>query len=200
MNCTFLWRKVRNEEGYVLVAALMFLSIVSVFGIFATNTTTVEQQIAINEKASSKDFYNQENCLSTAKMRYPDWLDEDMLGYAVNDPKQAYYPSENLTPDNDDNGNGIYDLTELRDPDTEEVLARFEVRSSEGSADGLKIDKLSDAANDYPPMNHIDIPPIGSGYSQRDFETRRFVVTCENPDDARDIILQEGVYKIFNKF
>jgi hypothetical protein len=48
---------VKNESGFVLVAALMTMVLLVMVGISATTTTTIEIQIAGNEKAYNMAFY-----------------------------------------------------------------------------------------------------------------------------------------------
>jgi len=48
---------VRNEEGFVLVAAMMVLLILVVLGISATSTSMLEVQIAGNERVGKTTFY-----------------------------------------------------------------------------------------------------------------------------------------------
>lgn len=49
-----------NENGFVLVASLLILMILLVIGIAATNTTTIELQIAGNEISARDNFYKAE--------------------------------------------------------------------------------------------------------------------------------------------
>ncbi|MFP3983067.1 MAG: pilus assembly PilX N-terminal domain-containing protein [Desulfurivibrionaceae bacterium] len=46
-----------NEKGFVLVASLMILLILIIIGVSATTNTTIELQIAGNDKAAKKTFY-----------------------------------------------------------------------------------------------------------------------------------------------
>ncbi len=52
-----LTNPLRNENGFVLITALMMLVVLMVIGIAATNTTTVELQISGNDKAAKQTFY-----------------------------------------------------------------------------------------------------------------------------------------------
>jgi Tfp pilus assembly protein PilX len=51
------FRLVNNEDGFVLVASLLIMLILVIMGIAANNTTTIEFQIAGNEKVSEQTFY-----------------------------------------------------------------------------------------------------------------------------------------------
>lgn len=54
----FSYRFLKEDEGSVLVVALLILVILTLIGISATRTTEIELQIAGNEKASKAAFYN----------------------------------------------------------------------------------------------------------------------------------------------
>lgn len=50
-------RKLRSEEGNVLITALIFLVILTLIGIFATRTAQMDLQIASNEIPYKQNFY-----------------------------------------------------------------------------------------------------------------------------------------------
>ncbi|PLX48027.1 MAG: hypothetical protein C0613_12145 [Desulfobulbaceae bacterium] len=52
-----LFQKATNEDGYVLVLAMMIMLILTLLGIAATNTTTTELMIAGNDTLHKKTFY-----------------------------------------------------------------------------------------------------------------------------------------------
>lgn len=65
----FSHRYLREEEGSVLVVALLILVFLTLIGISATTTTKIEIQIAGNEKASKMAFYNADSgTYSTPKL------------------------------------------------------------------------------------------------------------------------------------
>lgn len=47
----------KNEDGFVLIVALMMLVILTLLGTFALNTTNFELQIAGNDKVAKQTFY-----------------------------------------------------------------------------------------------------------------------------------------------
>lgn len=49
-----------NEGGFILVAALIFLVLLVALGVSATKTTTIELQIAGNDKVAAQNFYKAE--------------------------------------------------------------------------------------------------------------------------------------------
>jgi len=56
MNSFF--RHTQNEDGFVLIVALFVLILLTIIGISATNTTTIDIQISQNDKAYKVAFYN----------------------------------------------------------------------------------------------------------------------------------------------
>ena len=77
-----------------------------------------------------------------------------------------------LAPDLDDNG--IDDVILDIDGDGTNDFT-FEIRCIEatGTAIAAPFGDLSDAADNLPVMQHVSIPPVGSGYSLKYFEVRR---------------------------
>lgn len=47
----------KNEEGFVLIVAMLMLLVISLMGIFMSNTTTTEVTVAGNEKFSQEQFF-----------------------------------------------------------------------------------------------------------------------------------------------
>ncbi|MFH2050096.1 MAG: PilX N-terminal domain-containing pilus assembly protein, partial [bacterium] len=52
-----LLRPIQNEDGFVLIAAIMTLLILVILGISSTTTTNVELQIAGNDMVNKQTFY-----------------------------------------------------------------------------------------------------------------------------------------------
>jgi hypothetical protein len=52
-----IYCKLKNEEGNVLIVALLFLVILTLIGIFSTNTARMDMQIAANEIPYKRNFY-----------------------------------------------------------------------------------------------------------------------------------------------
>lgn len=50
-------KTLNNEQGFVLITAIMMLVVLMVIGIAATNTTTIELQISGNDKSAQMAFY-----------------------------------------------------------------------------------------------------------------------------------------------
>jgi hypothetical protein len=70
---------INNENGFVIVIALLMLAIVTVIGIAATRTSETELQISGNEKFHKLSFY----------------AAEAARGYVVDDP--SLYGGDNIT-------------------------------------------------------------------------------------------------------
>ncbi len=94
---------VKNEEGSVLIVALIILVLLTLLGIYATKTTEVEIQIAGNDYRYKRNVYSAEavamECAQNIKDTEP--LDIDALPWL--------YAMNGLTPD--DVLNGTWDDT-----------------------------------------------------------------------------------------
>ncbi len=62
----------KNEDGSAIILALLILMVVTVLGISAINTSTIEIQIAANDKNYKRDFYVAEAGWKIAA----DWLEK----------------------------------------------------------------------------------------------------------------------------
>ena len=56
----------KNQKGFVMIAAMLFLVVLTIIGIAATNTTTIEVNIAGNEKIYKQNFYLAEGAAKEA--------------------------------------------------------------------------------------------------------------------------------------
>ena len=203
MKSTPLVKMVGNEDGFVLAAAMVVLLVLVILGIAATNITNTEYMIAANDRVAKVDFYNQEDCLAQGKFNFRTWM---TTAFITAGETTAYFPING-----DANGNGINDTVESNCLDPNGILVgMYKVRKIEPSVPPTPIAGgwLDEAdfgapanhpANIFPPMAHTDKPPPGSGYDQAHFQIRRFVMTSYSPDNDRNVILQEGVYKVFNR-
>ena len=63
--------RLRDKDGSALVMALMILVILTLIGIAATNTSTIEIQIAGNEKTYKEAFYKADAGVSFVVATYP---------------------------------------------------------------------------------------------------------------------------------
>ena len=203
----------RNEDGFVLVAATVILLILIVLGISATHTTNIEQMIATNDKDIKENFYDQESCLATAKYEYRTWLTAAFVSAAET---AAFFPPAGGA---DLNANGINDLSECTDPNGI-VIGSFKVRDIEATgtpiagwedlpANPTQGEQDEHPANNFPAeLAHVDKPdPASMGDADPDtvndetnFEIRRYVITSYSPDTTKNAILQEGTFMIFNTF
>ena len=192
---------VNNPQGFVLLSAMIFLVLLTVIGIAALDTTTVELQITGNDRIYRTDFYNQEMSLATASLNYRDWLTTTYLTTVEN---AAYFPVAGA----DANANGITDTDESIIRKDGEVIGSYRVRNNVSTAtdiDGWEDEDdfgsaASHPANQIPVLPHRAKPLPGSGYDPKNFEIRRFTITAYSVVDDRKVILQEGVYKVFNKY
>ena len=116
------------------------------------------------------------------------WMTDTFLTTTANTAYQ-------IIPPNDIDGDGVDDANLDIDGDGNNDF-QIEVRCIEGSGTG--IGALSNEANNLPTQQHITIPPIGSGYSLKYFEVRKYGITGTASNGCS--IVQLGTYKVFNKF
>ena len=191
---------IKNEKGFVLIASMLMLMVLTIIGVAATNTTTIELKIAGNDRIANEDFYDQEASLLNGKISYRDWL---TTAYLTNAETTAFFPAAGT----DANGNGINDLSEFVDS-SGNVIGSYKVKnivSSTANITGWE-DLASfgaaanHPANNAPTISHRGKPDPGTGYDPKNFEVRRYVITSYSPNNDRKVVLQEGTYKVFNKF
>jgi len=203
MQSKFIIKQVQNEKGFVLISAMLFLILLTTIGIMATDNTNVELQIASNDRMIKHDFYNQEMGLAVARLNSTEWLTSTYVTEPVN---TAHFPKANPVAGNDSNNNEIDDRSEITNSDGE-IISIYKVRNVVSPASDVSDwDDVSDfenasmhPANQLPVLEHEDKPPVGSGYDPKNFYIRRFATTVYSPAEDRKVVLQEGLYKAFNK-
>ncbi len=184
---------VKNERGMVLVVAVLILTVVTIIGIAALTTSDTELHISANEKLLAGQFYEAEAGLVEAMERRPQWMTDDFL---MAGEILANFISDNAT----DVGNcdpAVPNTWILGDFDADcNPDLRVEIRNIEDT--GTAIGGLSTEANNLPPQPHVGPPPIGSGYSVKYFEVRRYGITTTSQNGNTQV--QAGAYVVFNKF
>jgi len=166
----------RNENGSVIVLAVIMLVLLTFLGISAIRTSTMQVQIAANEKRAFQDLYKAESGGHYALETSGTWMTPTfMIPY---DEKIDFF-IQNVDIDSD----GAPDV-------------KVEIRCIEST--GTHIPELSIPANDLPLQQHRDSPPAGSGYSLKDYEIRRYGITATSTDGSSEV--QIGIYKVFNKY
>lgn len=196
-----LTSSLRNERGFVLIAALMFLLVLAFLGTYATNTTTVELQIAGNDRFARLDFYNQEASLKNGQISNTNWLPVLLAG-----GDDAFFPPPPATASDDTNGNGIDDRSEYTDFNGQ-VVGSYKVRKITdpgvpvtGWEDAGDYADLADhpANRNLPQLEHKGKPPVGSGFGQN-LVIARYAITSYSSQDDRRTVVQAGVYKVFQQ-
>ena len=169
---------INNENGFILGAAILVSAILILAGVLALWTSTTEVQVVRNEGQMIREFYNAEAGIIDALENYnsgtTQWLTNDFL---LAGPTAA----SNTVVSNDLGG---------------QTVATIEARCIESS--GTAISGLSEAANTFPHQSHTGPPPMGSGYSLKYFEVRRYSITATSSEGNTHI--QVGAWKIFNKY
>jgi hypothetical protein len=176
-----------NENGSVILLAMIMLVLLTLLGMAVTRTTSIEVQIASNDSQATDCLYKAESADHYAIELTKTWMTNNFLTAL---PNAANATSPDL--DND----GVNDVVLDIDGDGINDFQTIEIRCVE--ATGTPIAGFSNAANDLPVMDHISIPPIGSGYSLKHFEVRRYGITGTAPNRCSQV--QVGAYKVFNKF
>jgi hypothetical protein len=138
---------ISNESGFALVAALLILAVMTIIGIAATTTSTIEMQIAGNENQYTGTFYNNEGVLINTIENPSLWLTTDFLTDGETVASYSVVSGDTTT----------------------------EIRCIESTDTAISV--LSDGANDLPARLHRDSPPSGSGYSMKHFEVHRYGIT-----------------------
>ena len=59
----FITRKLSGEGGFVLITSLIFLVVLTIIGIAATNTTVFELLVSGNDRTTKESFYSAEGGL-----------------------------------------------------------------------------------------------------------------------------------------
>jgi len=191
-----------NQKGFVLIASLMFLLVLTLIGMFAANTTTIELKIAGNDRFAKEDFYAQEASLVNGRLRYEDWLPTLLAG-----GNTAFFPPVPVTsPINTDmNGNGVDDRADYVDSNGN-VVGSYKVRKVLATAtavngwdDAGNYTNASDhPANQIPLLDYKDKPPVGSGFGQN-LVIARYAITSYSNQPNKGAVVQAGVYKVFQQ-
>jgi hypothetical protein len=134
-------------------------------------------QVVRNEGLMVREFYNAEGGVIDALVNYnngsTNWLTDDFM---IDEPEDA----NNTVISNDADGQPVAT-----------VEARCITLSASDTALSLQADTL-------PLQSHIAPPPVGSGYSLKYFEVRRYGITASSTDGNSRI--QVGAWKVFNKY
>lgn len=127
-----------NENGFVLVLCLVMLTILSVIGIAALNTTDVELQIAGNDKVEKQVFYGAES----GCRRGGQWL-RNLQMVVVDDYVDSNLMNAYITSQNFNAAMGIHDITETEETnlgdDTYAAKYIYGVKESE-AAPGTRLE------------------------------------------------------------
>jgi len=167
-------KTINNENGFVLVVAMLILAIVTVIGVGATRTSETELQIASNERQIADDLYDAEAVII------------DMLEMATS---TWAAPASTLLTEDDKAGPSYAASVDFDDDGTDD--GAVEVRCVQDT------DADTANANDLPVHSHVGDPPAGSGYSAKHFEVRRYAITAVSTTGSTKI--QAGAWKLFNK-
>ena len=98
-----------NQEGFIIIAAVMMLALLTIIAVSALNTSTTEVQIATNELLYEKTFYAAEAGLQHLKQL----LGSQVVKYQAVNPVSVTVPNWNFAltgaQATDSDGHGGYD-------------------------------------------------------------------------------------------
>jgi Tfp pilus assembly protein PilX len=162
----------KNEDGSIIVLAMIMLVLLTLLGISATTTSTIEVQIAANGRQAVQNLYQAESGNHYALEMTNTWMDNAFLSA---DETAASYTQNNVDIDSD----GTPDVN-------------IEIRCIQNTDSDIA------NTNNLPVQQHISPPPVGSGYSLNDYEVRRYGITTTSINGNSKV--QIGAYKVFNKY
>ncbi len=176
-----LQKIIGNEDGFVLGASILMSAILLLAGVLALWTSNTEMHVVRNEQELAREFYSAEGGVVEALENFDtgrtEWLTNAFL---LAGPEAAFHK------------------VQLKDP-SDTPVANLEVRCiMAGTTPTALASELSTAANHLPQQAHIASPPLGSGFSLKYFEVRRYGITATSA--AGNTQVQIGAYKVFNKY
>ena len=164
--------RIRNEEGSVIVLSMVLLVFLTILGLAATRTSSIEVQIASNDRHAVQNLYKAEAGDHYALEISNTWMTDNFL---TTDETTASYAGDDIDLDSD--GEDDVDI---------------EIKCIQNTNPGIA------NANNLPLDQHIAPPPVGSGYSLGDFEIRRYGITATSIRGNSKV--QIGAYKVFNRY
>jgi hypothetical protein len=203
----------KNEKGSVVVLAVIMLVLLTLLGMAVSRTSSIDVQIASNDSRSTDCFYTAESADHYALEVSNGWLtnafltDSELSAQVIIGSYDSDGDGIDDTVTFDTDGDGTDDVSYDLDGDGvneadfdidgDGINDKIEIRCIEETG-GAHTGTLSSAANNLPAMKHIGIPPIGSGYSLKHFEVRKYGITGTTSNGCSQV--QLGSYKVFNKF
>ena len=173
----FLKRTINNEDGIVLIACILIISILTITGLAATRISNTEALIVRNEGQMAEEFYDTETAVIEARENFLQWMTNAFL---------------TSVPD-DETGNG-FGIFQVFDVDGNPV-ATLEVRNIVDTA-GVDFAGLSNNADDLPLRLNEEPPPAGSGYDM-EYYIRNYGITATSING--NTVIQVGAWKAFKK-
>jgi Tfp pilus assembly protein PilX len=144
-------RRINNENGSVVVLALIMVVLLSLLGMAVTRTSSIDVQVSSNETRAVQDLYKAESADNYALEDTSNWMTSAFL-LANQDTTAASVPGLTLDTDGDSVPDTTYEIRYIKNNVTDIA--------------GMSIP----ASNDLPVMNHKAPPPPGSGYSLKYFD------------------------------
>lgn len=165
----------KNEDGSIIVLAMIMLVLLTLLGISATTTSSIEVQIAANENRALQNLYQAESGNHYAL---------ELTGTADTWMTDTFLSLDETTASSGPTG------VDIDSDGTSDV--NIEIRCIQNT------NTVIANANNLPVQQHISSPPVGSGYSLNNFEIRRYGITATSVNGNTKV--QIGAYKVFNRY
>ena len=134
----------KNEQGVVMIAALLVLVLLTIIGIASTNTSNTEVQIAGHQVAYQQNFYRTEGAIveaialldaeSDPKADPPDWLEPNLDAITEEDLKDVNFW---------ENGSGTLKPSVSTLSDTRFVVLSQGIATGQGYGSSLDLNKAA---------------------------------------------------------
>lgn len=131
--------RLKNEEGSILVIALLMLAFLSILGVSSTTTSTIEVQIAGNDRNFKQNFYKAEAAAMEAALTLENETDTALTNrtpiyLTLFDPNEDMTQSSNWDYDDADGDDTAETADTNIDPDGTTYFAVVDVGIAEGSS------------------------------------------------------------------
>lgn len=166
-----LQSNLHDDRGMVLIVVVLTLAVLTLIGIAALRTSDTEVQVSANHKLIAVQFYVAEAGLIDTVEKWKAWMNDDFLTA----PLESALVERDIDIDVDATIDSTVEIRCIQD-----------------------VNATAAAAHDLPVQTHSGPPPVGSGYSNKYFEVRRYGITAISADG--NTRLQIGVYKVVSKY
>ena len=133
MKTTAMTTRLKNEDGSIMVIALLIMAVLTILGISAIDTSNVEIQIAGNDRIYKDNFYKAE-AASVAAAQTLENMSAGQLG-DISDETWINLPAINIDPDNLQIASTAWNTGNMDTVDVDLAGAQFTVIETTGFID-----------------------------------------------------------------